>query len=939
MKRIIRIVALLMAALIAVTSCQAPDSGSQLTDGTVDVSFAGPSARTITTDDGLVQTIATSDLYFQYKAVWQGEDPIPSTAKPEWTSLPGPGLSSTVKLHRGRWNLSLRAFVNQSDVNSDDKFILSGTKEGVEIGTNNMVTQTVSISLGYVRQEGNGTLHISATYPVVYHEAANSGDSPVEAVRKVKVTANVLGTDYTGEITAFDSNNVGSLDLTVPAGAAHVTVQYYMDENTLFEDDQTAKDVLIMATMTTNLAVSVDRDITAVTFKAEQPEGSVEDNVIPKVFNSLFDIYPDNIADNAIVIGYAEETKALDQTPITYPYEVFTKAEKDAQGRYTASSLGLKPIVVTSRSALNSSAATEAWYGKNISYYFSGYAPTNTTLEKVRFVDGVTSIGNYSFYDCSGLTSVTIPDSVTSIGEEAFRNCSSLASIAIPDGVTSIGTSIFENCSSLASITIPDGVTYIGRFAFYDCAGLTSITIPDSVTSIDFKAFYGCSSLTSITIPGSVITLGTSVFEGCENLTDVVIGNGVKELGDSLFYGCTKITNLTLPNTITKIGELAFYKTKITNLNIPISVTTLSKKWGRELPPSATVTYEGTIEQWYNLFGGAPSYWTGSDQDVYTDVKCSDGKIVLVIEPNEAGNGKLVKTTPHGRTLDTITVPSGHEIIEKQEGETGNHYSLFLNCNKLVTVNLPEDIERITNHMFSGCSSLENITIPNSVTSIGNSAFYGCRKLTTINIPEGVTSIGRKAFEYALISEVNLPSTITFIGSNAFESYKRETGSSSYSTSPYDLVTFNGTVDKWMNIQECNESSTKATDSYTGSGVGPINDVQCTDGKPVFITNKSTSSIIGIRPYGKTLTTLEVPENYTSISFLYDSSYNPPSVTTLILHSSMETLSDNVFKYCTNLTDVYINKAEDSIDFSNTGLPEGCMIHWNSTGLEATESV
>ena len=150
--------------------------------------------------------------------------------------------------------------------------------------------------------------------------------------------------------------------------------------------------------------------------------------------------------------------------------------------------------------------------------------------------------------------------------------------------------------------------------------------------------------------------MGTSVFEGCENLTDVVIGNGVKEIGDSLFYGCTKITNLTLPNTITKIGELAFYDTKITNLNIPISVTTLSKKWGRELPPSATVTYEGTIEQWYNLFGGAPSYWTGSDQNVYTDVDCSDGKIVLVIEPNDAGNGKLVKTTPYGRTLDTITV-------------------------------------------------------------------------------------------------------------------------------------------------------------------------------------------------------------------------------------------------------------------------------------------
>ena len=386
MKRMIRIVALLMAALMMVTSCQAPDSGSQLTDGTVDVSFAGPSARTITTDDGLVQTVATSNLWFQYKAVWQGEDPVPTTARNEWTSLDGPGLASTVKLHRGTWNLSLRAFVNQSDVDSDDKFILSGTREGVEIGTNNMVTQTVSISLGYVRQEGNGTLHVSATYPVVYHEAANPDDSPVEAVRKVKVTANVAGTDYTGEITAFDSNNVGVLDLTVPAGAAHVTVQYYMDDSSLFEDDQASKDVLIMATMTTNLAVSVDRDITAVTFKAGQPEGSVEDNVIPKVFNSLFDIYPDNIADNAIVIGYAEETKALEQTPITYPYEIVTTAEPDAQGRYTASSLGLTPIVVTSRDPLNSSAATEAWYGKSVTYS-SG---PNTTMTTVKFVDGVT---------------------------------------------------------------------------------------------------------------------------------------------------------------------------------------------------------------------------------------------------------------------------------------------------------------------------------------------------------------------------------------------------------------------------------------------------------------------------------------------------------------------------------------------------------------------
>ena len=68
----------------------------------------------------------------------------------------------------------------------------------------------------------------------------------------------------------------------------------------------------------------------------------------------------------------------------------------------------------------------------------------------------VTSIGNYAFFLCSSLTSITIPDSVTSIGNYAFWDCSSLTSITIPNGVTSIGNQAFDSCSSLTSVTIPD---------------------------------------------------------------------------------------------------------------------------------------------------------------------------------------------------------------------------------------------------------------------------------------------------------------------------------------------------------------------------------------------------------------------------------------------------------------------------------------------------
>ena len=81
----------------------------------------------------------------------------------------------------------------------------------------------------------------------------------------------------------------------------------------------------------------------------------------------------------------------------------------------------------------------------------------------------VASIGSYAFYECKGLTSITIPNSVTSIGREAFSNCSGLTSITIPNSVTSIGSRAFANCSSLTSITIPNSVTSIGESAFAYC--------------------------------------------------------------------------------------------------------------------------------------------------------------------------------------------------------------------------------------------------------------------------------------------------------------------------------------------------------------------------------------------------------------------------------------------------------------------------------------
>ena len=125
-----------------------------------------------------------------------------------------------------------------------------------------------------------------------------------------------------------------------------------------------------------------------------------------------------------------------------------------------------------------------------------------STLKEV-IINGGETIGEYAFWVCDGVTSITILDGVTSIGDDAFYGCSGLTSITIPDSVTSIGEHAFVNCSSLTSITIPDSVTSIGEDAFYRCSSLTSITIPDRVTSIGSYAFYGCSGLTTINFQGT----------------------------------------------------------------------------------------------------------------------------------------------------------------------------------------------------------------------------------------------------------------------------------------------------------------------------------------------------------------------------------------------------------------------------------------------------
>lgn len=126
----------------------------------------------------------------------------------------------------------------------------------------------------------------------------------------------------------------------------------------------------------------------------------------------------------------------------------------------------------------------------------------NKTITEITAEDlaGITKIGEYTFYNCKTLTSVTFPDNITQIDNYAFYYCSKLTNIAIPNKVKTISTAAFKNCYNLTSVTIGNSVESINSYAFEDCSSLASITIPSSVTLLGPNALKIGSSKNKATI-------------------------------------------------------------------------------------------------------------------------------------------------------------------------------------------------------------------------------------------------------------------------------------------------------------------------------------------------------------------------------------------------------------------------------------------------------
>ncbi len=248
--------------------------------------------------------------------------------------------------------------------------------------------------------------------------------------------------------------------------------------------------------------------------------------------------------------------------------------------------------------------------------------PSTVTYNDVTY--SVTKIGNWAFYNCSGLTSVTIPNSVTSIGWDAFSDCTGLTSVTIGNSVTDIGRGAFYNCSGLTSVTIPNSVTSIGSGAFYGCSGLTSVTIPNSVTSIGDAAFSDCSGLTEITIPNSVTGIGNYAFYNCSGLTDIKVYATTPPTIDSETFSSYTPT-LHVLKGYKDTYAAATYWSKFTNIVDDLTLVTPGDANGDRKVSIADVT---TVASY--LLGDKPEGFNAVGADANEDGKISIADVTTI---------------------------------------------------------------------------------------------------------------------------------------------------------------------------------------------------------------------------------------------------------------------------------------------------------------------
>lgn len=518
-----------------------------------------------------------------------------------------------------------------------------------------------------------------------------------------------------------------------------------------------------------------------------------------------------------VLILSALPMTAMANTSGDYTYEVISETEKTCViTKYTGST---RNLVIPS--SLDGYKVTEIG---EYAFFDLTESTGNKNLRSVEIPATVKKIGRFAFNACSGLNTVVLSEGLETIEEGAFFNCTYLATINLPDSITYIGRNIlhdtkimplldqYEREDPMLPATEPifdmsnwtNGVLYIGKHlmgvdlrktgsfsvkegtktiageAFYWCDKLTSITIPNGVVSIGEYAFYNCDGIKSLYLPDSIRVIGQSAFDLCDKLQTINIPSGVKEIADWTFTGCKALKSVTIPGTVKRIGTGAYCAcTSLETVKINGGVEEIGKAAFQGCTSLANITVADSVKTiGQNAFGSTRYYNTSANwknntlyignhlinvrssvsgafsvpagtKAIAEDAFFECTKITDISIPNSVTgiyDGAFRKCA----SLKNITVAGDNGSYSAQSGILYSKDGSKLICcpvsNTASTMNIANNVETISDYAFYGNKNLVNVKLSNNVSTIGEYAFYDCNSLSTISVPATVKAIGDWAF-------------------------------------------------------------------------------------------------------------------------------------------------------------------------------------------------
>jgi uncharacterized repeat protein (TIGR02543 family) len=522
-------------------------------------------------------------------------------------------------------------------------------------------------------------------------------------------------------------------------------------------------------------------------------------------------------------------------------------------------------------------------------YTSSSPAPWNddrASIKRVVINSGATTIGSAAFYECSSVTSISIPGTVTSIGNRAFWGCSTLTSITIPASVTTIGSGtgngfVFNYCTSLTTITVNssnqnfssvDGVLFNkSKTQLRVCpAGKSgSYTMPDSVTSIAADAFMRCANITSVTFSSKLTTINSEAFCYCTGLSSVTLPRTVTSLASRAFGFCSNLSSITFLGNAPSINAYAF-----TGVTATASYPGGFASWTSD----KLQNYDGTLT-WSSL----PSGECGAEGDNLLWVLDSSGKLTIF------GSGEMASWSSGGAPWYSSC--SQILSVEIRGATTIGNYA-FASCTKLATVDYDSDLTTIGAYAFYNCYANTSLAIPATVTSLGNYAYYYNRSATAVSIPASVTSIGTYAFTYC-----GAVTSFTVDGANTV--YCAQDG-----------VLFNKDMTRLIHYPAGNaRTSYTVPDTVTSLGgyaFGQAKNLTSLD------LNKITYLSAGALRSCEGLTTVTIPDTVTSIG--QDAFSTCTNLQSVVFGAGVSSLANKLFVGCSALTELTFRGNAPSIN-------------------------